>query len=161
MADIVDSATRSRMMSSIRGRNTKPELLLRRRLHHEGFRFRLYYTGLPGKPDVVLPNRRVAILVHGCFWNRHQDCHWCTKPASNSKFWQAKFARNLARDAEMSVSLLEADWNVATIWERGLRPEFVDETVAKLFGWIGSHTPTFESEIVRLCGNADRAWGSS
>ena len=157
MADVVDSATRSRMMSSIRGRNTKPELLLRRRLHRAGFRYRLHYALLPGKPDIVLPNRTVALLVHGCFWHRHQNCHWCSTPASNRKFWQVKFARNKERDVEVSVSLREAGWRVATIWECGLRPKFVEETVAKLVGWIKSDNPTFNSDIVRPCGNAERS----
>lgn len=148
-------------MAGIRGRNTMPELVLRRRLHREGFRFRLHGARLPGKPDIVLPGRRVAILVHGCFWHRHAGCHWCSTPSSNIEFWHAKFSRNRVRDAEVLVALREAGWRVATVWECGLRPAFVDETVAQLVEWIRSGIPTFGSGIVRPRIDADKAPASS
>lgn len=156
MADVVDPATRSRMMAGIRGRNTTPEILLRRRLHREGFRFRLHGAGLPGRPDIVLPGRRIAILVHGCFWHRHQGCHWCTTPASNMDFWEAKFARNRERDAEVMAALRETGWRVATVWECGLRSASIDETVRALVDWIRSGSPIFESGVVRTRWAADQ-----
>lgn len=156
MADVVDPATRSRMMAGIRSRNTTPEILLRRRLHREGFRFRLHGAGLPGRPDIVLPSRRIAILVHGCFWHRHQGCHWCTTPASNMDFWEAKFARNRQRDAEVMAALRETGRRVATVWECGLRSASIDETMRALVDWIRSDSPIFESGVVRPRRAADQ-----
>ena len=156
MADVVDPATRSRMMAGIRGRNTTPEILLRRRLHREGFRFRLHVAGLPGRPDIVLPGRRIAILVHGCYWHRHQRCHWSTTPASNMNFWGAKFARNRERDAEVMAVLRETGWRVATVWECGLRSASIDETVRALIDWIRSDSPVFESGVVRTRRASDQ-----
>lgn len=149
MADVVDRATRSRMMSGIRGKDTSPELLLRRKLHREGFRFRLHRSELRGRPDIVLPGRRIAIFVHGCFWHRHEGCHWCTMPASNAEFWSSKFDRNKERDAEAVAALREADWRVATVWECGLRPAFLDSTMADLVRWIRGDAALFESQLVR------------
>lgn len=117
MADIVDQKTRSRMMSGIRGRNTKPELIVRRALHAAGFRYRLHRSDLPGRPDIVLPGRRIAILVHGCFWHRHEGCSKCTAPATRAEFWQAKFDRNITRDRENIAALEAAGWAVYVVWE--------------------------------------------
>ncbi len=150
MTDVVDPATRSRMMSGIRGKNTSPERRLRSRLHCEGFRFRLHTTGLPGKPDIVLPARKIAIFVHGCFWHRHEGCHWCSTPVSNVEFWSAKFDRNKERDSEVVAALREADWRVATVWECGLRPASINATVIDLIGWIQSDATIFESNLIRL-----------
>ena len=97
MVDTVDSATRSRMMAGIRGKDTKPERVLRQRLHAAGIRFRLHAPGLPGKPDLVFPRYKAVAFVHGCFWHRHEGCHWCTTPASNTEFWQTKFDHNVVR----------------------------------------------------------------
>ena len=95
MVDNVDAATRSRMMSAIRGRDTSPERIVRRYLHGAGLRFRLGGAGLPGRPDIVLPRHRVALFVHGCFWHRHEGCRFTTTPATNADFWKTKFARNV------------------------------------------------------------------
>ena len=91
MVDVVDRKTRSRMMSGIRGKNTKPELLIRKGLHARGFRFRLHDKHLPGKPDLVLPKYGAVIFVHGCFWHRHSGCVRTTTPKRNRSFWQEKF----------------------------------------------------------------------
>ncbi|MEA5162468.1 DNA mismatch endonuclease Vsr [Cereibacter johrii] len=121
MTDIVDSRTRSRMMSGIRGKNTKPELVLRRSLHAAGYRFRLHAKGVPGKPDIVMPKYRAVILVHGCFWHRHEGCRYSTLPSTRPEFWMAKFKANVARDEVVRAAVLEAGWRVATVWECALR----------------------------------------
>lgn len=116
MADIVDAATRSRMMSGIRSRNTKPEKLVRSFLHRQGFRFRLHVRELPGKPDIVLPRYRAVVFVHGCFWHRHENCRHTTIPKSNTAFWLEKFANNVMHDISVKQQLEVAGWRVLTIW---------------------------------------------
>ncbi|AAS97315.1 very short patch repair endonuclease [Nitratidesulfovibrio vulgaris] len=121
MADIVDSATRSRMMSGIKGRNTKPERLVRSYLHAAGFRFRLHRKDLPGCPDIVLPRYRAIIFVHGCFWHRHEGCNLASFPATRVDFWESKFAANVERDRRNETALAEAGWRVIIIWECQIR----------------------------------------
>jgi DNA mismatch endonuclease (patch repair protein) len=123
MTDIVDSETRSRMMAGIRGKDTKPELALRRSLHALGFRYRLHAKGIPGKPDLVLPKYRAVIFVHGCFWHRHPGCRYASTPAIRPEFWASKFSANVARDSAVRSALLLAGWRVATIWECAMRSE--------------------------------------
>lgn len=115
MADIVDKETRSRIMSGIRGKNTKPELVVRSFLHRAGLRFRLH-TKMPGKPDLVFPKYRTAVFVHGCFWHRHKGCRFATTPASNAVFWQEKFDANVQRDALVKYALRKLGWKVRVIW---------------------------------------------
>lgn len=119
--DVVDAATRSRMMSGIRSKDTKPEMTVRRYLHARGFRYRLHARDLPGSPDLVLPRYRVAILVHGCFWHRHSGCRFATTPTSNVEKWDAKFQANLERDARKFASLQAAGWRVLVVWECELK----------------------------------------
>lgn len=121
MVDIVDTAVRSRMMASIKSRNTKPEMQVRRFLHSEGFRYRLHPSGLPGKPDIVLPRYKVAIFVHGCFWHRHEGCKYATTPDQNNEKWQDKFRKNVERDKKQVTGLLNEGWKVIVIWECSLR----------------------------------------
>ena len=116
MADIVDQATRSRMMAAIKGTNTKPEILVRRALHAAGFRFRLHVRNLPGKPDIVLPKYRIAIFVHGCFWHGH-DCRNFRMPKTRSAFWRRKIRGNQKRDDQAQELLKSSGWRVATVWE--------------------------------------------
>src|SRR5262245_6595907 len=97
MADVVSPEVRSRMMSGIRGKNTKPEMVLRRGLHAEGFRFRLHGPALPGRPDLVFPKWSAVIFVHGCFWHRH-NCRLFKWPSTKSRFWRAKLTGNVSRD---------------------------------------------------------------
>lgn len=97
MVDVVDKTTRSRMMSGIRGRNTAPELMVRKALHKRGFRFRLHVRDMPGRPDVVLPRHRAVLFVHGCFWHGH-DCHYCKLPATRTEFWSNKVEVNRRND---------------------------------------------------------------
>lgn len=116
MVDIVDATTRSRMMSGIRGKNTKPELIVRSALHRVGLRFRLH-AKLPGKPDLVFPKYRTVLFVHGCFWHRHENCRYATTPASNVDFWKEKFAANVRNDAKVKRQLEELGWRVLIVWE--------------------------------------------
>lgn len=121
MADIVDPATRSKIMASIRGKNTKPELKVRRGLHQLGMRFRLHRRDLPGSPDLVFPKYRVALFVHGCFWHRHDSCRLAYTPCANSQKWGEKFKANVERDRRQFSQLQQAGWRVFVIWECALR----------------------------------------
>ncbi len=137
MTDIVDQQTRSRMMSGIRGKNTKPELALRRALHARGFRFRLHSGKVHGRPDLVLPKHRAVVFVHGCFWHRHEGCRYCTTPSTRPEFWRAKFGANVARDSAVRRTLLADGWRVATVWECALRkPEKVISAIRVLEEWL-------------------------
>lgn len=104
-------------MSRVRGRDTGPEMLLRRELRRRGIGYRLHARDLPGSPDVVMRGRGLAVFVHGCFWHRHEGCRLCSMPKSNVDFWSAKFDRNVERDARDLLRLREAGWNVAVVWE--------------------------------------------
>ena len=117
MVDRISEEHRSWNMSRIKGRNTRPEVLLRSLLHRAGFRFRLHGRKLPGRPDIVLPRFRTVVLVHGCFWHRHPGCKNATTPGTNQEFWLRKFAGNVTRDARNVQSLRALGWRVYVIWE--------------------------------------------
>lgn len=117
MVDVVDKATRSRMMSGIRGSNTLPERTVRSFLHAKGFRFRLHSKKLPGRPDLVLKKHGSVVFVHGCFWHRHPGCRFATTPATNKTFWRAKFEANTARDRRNTNALRRLGWRVFVVWE--------------------------------------------
>jgi len=145
LADVVDPATRSRMMSGIRGKNTKPELLIRKALHARGFRYRLH-CDLPGKPDICLPKYRAVIFVHGCFWHGH-DCHLFKWPKTRPEFWEAKIGRNRELDGLSITALLKAGWRVGTIWECALkgRARLSLETVLdECESWLVGNDAIFE-----------------
>lgn len=114
--DIVSPAVRSRMMGGIRGKNTRPELIVRSIAHRLGLRFSLHRADLPGRPDVVFPRHRTVVLVHGCFWHRH-DCGLAASPKTRPEFWKAKFEGNVRRDAVTRKRLEEAGWRVIVVWE--------------------------------------------
>ena len=145
MTDIVDQQTRSRMMAGIKGKNTKPELALRRAMHARGFRYRLHSKKLHGRPDLILPKHRAVVFVHGCFWHRHEGCRYATTPSTRTEFWQAKFEANVARDSAVQGALLDAGWRVATIWECALRkPEQVTVAADRLSKWLINESDTLE-----------------
>lgn len=120
MADVLTPAQRRLNMSRIRGRDTKPELLLRRGLHGRGFRYRLHRRDLPGRPDLAFAGRRAVVFVHGCFWHGH-GCPMCKAPATRPEFWATKIAANRARDLAAIGRLGEAGWRVLVVWECALR----------------------------------------
>ncbi|MDN7915350.1 very short patch repair endonuclease [Burkholderia cepacia] len=115
--DKVSPEVRSRMMGRISGKDTQPELIVRRTAHALGFRFRLHRRDLPGRPDVVFPGKKTVIFVHGCFWHRHKGCKYCYTPKSNVEFWQEKFENNVGRDERVRKKLEDLGWKVAVIWE--------------------------------------------
>ena len=119
--DTLTLSLRSKCMSRIRGKNTKPEILVRKGLHARGFRFRLHNKKLPGSPDIVLPKYGVVIMVNGCFWHGHKGCRYATRPKSNVVFWDAKIARNKHRDEVTTAHLEALGWHVITVWECELR----------------------------------------
>lgn len=121
MSDTLSQTQRSYNMSLIRGKNTKPEILVRKELHARGFRFCLHNKNLPGSPDIVLPKYGVAIMINGCFWHGHKGCKYATKPKSNVEFWEAKIARNRHRDEVTNAHLEALGWHVITVWECELR----------------------------------------
>lgn len=145
VTDVVNRETRSRMMSGIRGKNTRPELALRKALHARGFRYRLHGQHVMGHPDLVLPRYRAVIFVHGCFWHRHDGCRYATTPATRPAFWQAKFDANIRRDLTVRETLANDGWRLAIVWECALRrPERVSATADLLAAWLRVGTPTFE-----------------
>ena len=115
-------------MSRIRGKDTKPEILVRKGLHARGFRFRLQDRKLPGTPDIVLPKWGVAIMVNGCFWHGHKGCRYATRPKANTEFWDAKIVRNRHRDEVTAAHLEALGWTVITIWECELKGKDAVET---------------------------------
>jgi DNA mismatch endonuclease, patch repair protein len=115
--DIISPSARSRLMSKISGKNTKPELAVRKAAHALGFRFRIHRTDLPGSPDIVFSSKNTAILVHGCYWHRHRGCKYCYTPKSNVEFWKQKFKKNVARDKQVRKELEQRGWRVVIIWE--------------------------------------------
>jgi len=121
MADIMSGSARSRLMSRIRGKDTMPELRVRRYLHSRGLRFRLHVKDLPGKPDLVFPRYRTVVFVHGCFWHQHPGCAYAVMPASNIEFWRSKLEGNVLRDHRHAAALESLGWRVLTVWECEVR----------------------------------------
>ena len=121
MVDIVDKQTRSRMMAGIKGKDTQPEMKVRRFLHAKGLRYNLHDRSLPGTPDICLLRYRVVIFVHGCFWHRHKGCDLSYITASNKDVWRAKFKQNVDRDRKNIRALIRDGWRVIVLWECGLR----------------------------------------
>lgn len=140
MTDIVDSNTRSRMMSSIRNKDTKPELQIRRQLHRLGFRYRLHDKYLLGKPDLVLKKYNAVIFVHGCFWHRH-GCHLFKWPKTRPDFWKKKINRNHEKDLKALHSLQSSGWRICIVWECAIRGADKDvQVIAKdIAEWLKSN----------------------
>lgn len=146
MPDIVSPAVRSRMMAGIRGKNTKPELIVRSGLHRLGFRFRLHKKDLPGKPDLVLKKHNAVVFVNGCFWHGH-PCHLFKLPSSRTTFWKAKILRNQRNDQRATVALRAQNWRVLTIWECSIKGrERIDPAffMNRIQNWLFSKRKTGE-----------------
>lgn len=117
MTDVLTPEQRRRCMAAIRGRDTKPEMIVRSLAHRMGYRFRLHRKDLPGKPDLVFPSRRKIIFVHGCFWHQHPRCRYATRPATRPEFWAAKLDGNRQRDRRVCRELRRQGWKVLIVWE--------------------------------------------
>ena len=126
------SEQRSRNMSAIKSKNTKPEIAVRKVLHSMGYRFRLHSKDLPGSPDIVLPKYKTVIFVHGCFWHRHENCKYATTPKTREEFWNNKFRSNIERDLEIHEKIKNFNWRSVVIWEcetknmENLRDKIID-----------------------------------
>lgn len=147
MADIVPADVRSRMMSAIRSRDTKPEMVLRHGLHKAGFRFRLHVRELPGKPDIVFPRYNAILFAHGCFWHGH-NCHLFKLPSTRHDFWQTKIERNQSVDERVTSTLAGLGWRVGIVWECALKgrtrlPQH--EVISACAEWLCGDRPFFES----------------
>lgn len=142
MVDFLSPAERSERMSKIRGKNTRPELTLRKALHGAGFRYRLNDRKLPGRPDVVLPRYKTVIFVHGCFWHRHNGCSIATTPKSNTTYWLDKFERNTHRDRANTRQLEERGWKVIVVWECELGSKSrIEQCIDRVTGLIRQNDP--------------------
>lgn len=158
MVDVVDKATRSRMMSGIRSKDTKPEILTRKALHKKGYRYSLdSEIKIPGqkrtiKPDIVLRNRKVAIFVHGCYFHQHQNCKLAYSDRNYTDFWLTKFKKNKERDERVTNQLLAEGWRVVIIWECATREAGIFEnTIKQLDNWIrSSESEYFESGFKKV-----------
>jgi len=132
MADVHSKETRSYNMSQIKGKNTKPEMLVRRFLHGNGYRYKLHDKSLPGKPDIVLPKYKTVIFVNGCFWHGHKNCKYYLVPKTRTEWWLNKINGNIANDTKAISSLKKEGWKIITIWECDLKSAKVDETLNTL-----------------------------
>lgn len=141
MADVHDKQTRSYNMSRIKGKNTKPEMLVRRFLHANGFRYRLHDKNLPGNPDIVLPKYKTVIFINGCFWHGHEGCKYFVMPKTRAGWWLDKIEGTKLRDKEAEVKLNEKGWRIIRIWECQLRPNQISETLNQLNNILKHKSP--------------------
>lgn len=133
-------------MAAIKGKDTKPELIIRKELFRRGYRYRLHDKNLPGKPDLVLPRYKAVIFVHGCFWHGH-GCHLFKWPASRKEFWESKINRNKEKDAEVSQNLTSSGWKVMTVWEcilKGREKSTKEEVIKRIVSWLTSDSGNAE-----------------
>ena len=147
MPDVVDAPTRSRMMSGIRGRDTKPELLIRKGLHARGYRYRLHPRTLPGKPDLAFPSRKAAIFIHGCFWHGH-DCPLFKWPSTRAEWWRAKIEGNRARDRAVRAEIAGMGWRQLRVWEcalKGRQRRDPDALLDLVADWLDGCDPDCET----------------
>ena len=141
---------RHRCMAAIKGKDTKPEMTVRRYLFSRGLRYRVNVKKLPGSPDIVLKKYGVAVFIDGCFWHGHKDCKYYKLPSTNMDFWKAKISRNIARDYVNNVDLELAGWRVIRIWECEIKTKSRrDEYLPKLYAQIISHQPTYKPKRIK------------
>ena len=132
MADKHSKEARSYNMSMIKGKDTKPEMLVRRFLHSEGFRYTLHSKKLPGKPDIVLPKYNTVIFVHGCFWHGHKNCKYFVVPKTNTDFWLSKINGNISNDVKVIKTLKKDLWKVNVVWECEIKKDKIQKTLTAL-----------------------------
>jgi DNA mismatch endonuclease (patch repair protein) len=147
MADIVSPEKRSQMMSGIKGKNTRPEMVVRKGLHKLGFRYRIHVSKLPGKPDLVFTRHKAVLFIHGCFWHGHDNCRLFKWPASRTDFWKTKINRNHEIDQIAVNNLLNNGWRVGIIWEcsmRGKSKRIMDYIIRRTTSWLLSDKPYFQ-----------------
>lgn len=142
VADHLSESQRSVLMGKVRGKDTKPEMIVRRAAHRLGYRYRLHRRDLPGTPDLVFPGRRKVIFVHGCWWHRHEGCPKASPVKTREDFWNAKFARNVARDARTEIDLRAAGWDVLVLWECQTKQVAEVETALRSFLGPAGERPT-------------------
>ena len=130
--DVFDKEKRHKVMSAIRSKDTKPELIVRKFLFRQGFRYRLFHSRLPGHPDLVMRKYRTCIFVNGCFWHGHDNCKAFKMPKTNTEFWQKKISRNKQRDKDDQQKLAQMGWHCITIWECQLKPAVRQQTLTAL-----------------------------
>lgn len=135
--DRLTRSQRSRLMSRVKGKNTKPELIVRSLLHRLGYRFRLHRRDLPGSPDIVLPKYRTALFVHGCFWHRHTGCPKATMPKAHAGYWEGKFAENIERDTRKEGQLAQMGWRVLVVWQCESAPGAIPALAERLRQVLG------------------------
>lgn len=153
MADIVSKEKRSQMMAGIKGKDTKPEIAIRKALFKKGYRYRLHRKDLPGKPDIVLPKYRAIIFVHGCFWHVH-DCYLFKWPSTRQEFWKEKLDRNKDRDQQHLTLLVEKGWKILVIWEcawKGKYKRSLEEIVTLTEQFLKSNRTLMEITNTSLC----------
>ena len=132
MTDVHNTETRSYNMSQIKGKNTKPEEIVRKYLFSKGFRYRKNVSNLPGKPDIVLPKYKTCIFVNGCFWHKHEGCKYFVWPKNNADFWKEKIEKNTARDTQNFARLESEGWRVLVIWECQLKAKVRAQSLKEL-----------------------------
>lgn len=138
MADVLSKEQRKRCMSHIRGKDTKPEVLVRKFLFANGFRYRLYRKDLPGKPDIVLPKYKTVVFINGCFWHGHAGCKYATIPVANHEFWRDKISGNVERDKLNYTKLYKLGWKVIEVWQCELKPKFREQTLNNLLSKLSN-----------------------
>ena len=136
MADVHTKEIRSYNMSQIKGKNTKPEMLVRKFLFANGYRYKLNDKTLPGKPDIVLPKYKIVIFIHGCFWHGHKNCKYFVVPKTRTDWWRNKINGNIANDKKASKALKKEGWKIITVWECNLKPAKVEKTLNTLLSKI-------------------------
>ncbi len=166
MADVMTPEQRSRCMAAIKGKNTKPERIVRKYLFSRGLRFRLYVKSLPGNPDIVLPKYKAVIFVNGCFWHGHEGCCYYRLPKTNVEFWQEKISRNIERDLRTEAELTTLGWSVIRVWECEIktiaqREATLDRLYRRIVGDKPVHTYIPENVGTPMAAEPSASYGKS
>ena len=164
MADTMTPEQRSRCMSAVKGKDTKPEMIVRKYLFSKGLRFRLHVRSLPGNPDIVLPKYKTVVFINGCFWHGHEGCKYYRLPKSNVEFWESKITNNKNRDVLNETKLKELGWRVIRIWECEIRRvQDRNQSLERLYNQIVKRPTRYdENEIpIQIAAEEENNYGSS